>query len=367
MILRHFRWQAAGIVDPSTTRYSREVGTRRSWIPALSQTCRDSIQLPLVVSTEINDEHLFIDRPVPLGMASVPQSVVSSLSDRENRLSPCPWFTIGVTTWHVGRLGLESVGCAPPFSSLSRLGPVQITKSKIMAGSSKQGVPSEGCENDLLLMAHIKAIKNVIDALECWEDSDSELINGTEVFIDKVLSKHPLHLAVKELRQYYPYSRLPDEPRQNWREFLFFTRVDPATHDSVNSAVTEKFKLVNWAKGEIQALKFRARSPEVASGRKTLDDLPNARRKAYTAYLWAEQKVLEDRDPNSKVTDFQVYEYLKENGLPEEMNEYSLPPKGTFVDYCIQARGLLECNKNHRREKLSPNGKSVVRDDQIEP
>ena len=123
-----------------------------------------------------------------------------------------------------------------------------------MAGSPKQGVPSEGCQTNPLLLVHIKAIDNVCDELELWEDSDSELINGTEVFIEKVRSEHPLLLAVKELGKYYPYNRLPHEPKQNWRDFLFYTRFDPATRDSINSAVAKKGWLMEWLKNELRTL-----------------------------------------------------------------------------------------------------------------
>lgn len=98
-----------------------------------------------------------------------------------------------------------------------------------------------------------------------------------------------------------------------------------------------------------------------------ISELKLSLRKAISAYLWAQSMLLETRDPNSKVTDQQAYDYIKEHGLPDDLEEYRLPenPK-TFSDYCVTARGLLNINKNAKRETLTPNGKTVVRREQID-
>ena len=101
----------------------------------------------------------------------------------------------------------------------------------------------------------------------------------------------------------------------------------------------------------------------------TLAKLPTRFRNAYRAYKWAEFMLLsETRNSKTKMSDHEVFDYLdnNRNDLPAEFGKYKLPSSKTFMRYCQEARGQLGENKNQRRDRRLPNGKSIINCDQFE-
>jgi hypothetical protein len=100
-----------------------------------------------------------------------------------------------------------------------------------------------------------------------------------------------------------------------------------------------------------------------AEGLHKLKQLEPAVRRAYFAYLYAENKA------ERRLTDREAYDWLKENGISDkdpvgELADYELPSFLAFTRNCSEARSEVGENKHLPRRGRST-GKSVVKKDQV--
>lgn len=105
---------------------------------------------------------------------------------------------------------------------------------------------------------------------------------------------------------------------------------------------------------------------------KTEADLQPADRKAYYAYSWAEGRLLEAGA--TRVTDREAYDWLQENGLPDEKDSlqlatefagYRLPAFDTWNKQVRNARKVLGDQKHQKRAGRAA-GRSIARGRAIE-
>ncbi|MGA2062453.1 MAG: hypothetical protein ABSG67_18375 [Thermoguttaceae bacterium] len=128
---------------------------------------------------------------------------------------------------------------------------------------------------------------------------------------------------------------------------------------------------IDMKKSEWNGGKTPPEQPAINSGANKeaiLRELAPADRKAYYSYCWVENKM------QTQVTDQQAYQWLKENGLPDEkdfpelaveFNDYNLPVFSTWTRQLRKARKELRQQKYGSRAARTSGG-SIVREREIE-
>jgi hypothetical protein len=102
------------------------------------------------------------------------------------------------------------------------------------------------------------------------------------------------------------------------------------------------------------------RAPKEVTRAELLARLSERVRNAFQSYEYAVGK-----QQGQRLTARQAYEWLVEQGLPDQLAGYSLPNLDTWERYLRKARLALGEQKNTPRAGR-PHGRSVVRQDEIE-
>jgi hypothetical protein len=105
----------------------------------------------------------------------------------------------------------------------------------------------------------------------------------------------------------------------------------------------------------------------------TANELSKCDLLAYYSYSWAEGRLLEAGA--NRVKDREAYEYLEQNGLPDEKDSpqlasefvgYTLPVFDSWVRKVRNGRKVLG-NRKHLPRTARPHGRGIVREQDVEP